>query len=187
MANNIYSGSEGIVYVGDVAVASIRSFSLEETQEIIDATTMNTAGVAFRTNKPTFKSWSGTVDVFWTTSESSSDVDGFGTGDAGTAERKHQTEQGGANAEAGVASGTANTDGDDALFGILQPGNSEVTLHFWPSGDDTGELGYEGNCLITSRTISSSVDGMIEASVTVTGTAPIKTEVGGYTGLTGAS
>ena len=171
MANQIFSGSEGAVYVGDVAVASIRSFSLEETQEIIDATTMNTAGVAFRTNKPTFKSWSGTVDVFWTTDDANQ-TDNYG----GAAQTTH-IEQG------GTAPGdAAGATGDENLFGILQPGNTEVLLHFWPSGDSIGELGYQGNCLITSRTISSSVDGMVEASITVTGTAPIKTELGSYTG-----
>lgn len=189
MANNIFSGSEGAVYVGSTAVASIRSFSLEETQEIIDATTMNTAGVAFRTNKPTFKSWSGTVDVFWTTNNDDTD-DVYGSGAAGTSATATHKEHGytGSLPTDGDGSGTPvdGAAGDENLFGILQPGNTEVTLHFWPSGDDTGELGYQGNCLITSRTISSSVDGMVEASITVTGTAPIKTELGGYTGLSGA-
>jgi hypothetical protein len=141
MAANIHSGSQGIVYIGSTAVASIRSFSLEETQETIDATTMNVSGVAFRTNKATFKSWTGTVDVYWT-------VDETGSADA---------------TEFGAS---------------LQPGATEVTLHFWPTGDDQYELGYTGTALITSRTISSSVDGMVEATVSVIGTGPITTENG---------
>lgn len=35
--NEIFAGSEGVVKVAGTAVASIRSFSLEETQETIDA------------------------------------------------------------------------------------------------------------------------------------------------------
>lgn len=171
MANKIFSGSEGAVYVGSTAVASIRSFSIEETQETIDATTMNTSGVAFRTNKPTFKSWSGTVDVFWTIDDANSS-DNF----SGDPQLTH-IEQGGP-----TPGDAAGATGDENYFGILQPGSTEVELHFWPSGDSTGELGYQGKCLITSRSISTSVDGMIEASVTVTGTAPIRTETGGYTG-----
>jgi hypothetical protein len=171
MATNIFSGSEGIVYVGNTAVASIRSFSLEETQETIDATTMNTSGVAFRTNKPTFKSWSGTVDVFWTTEDSS--TDNFGP----TSATATHVEQGGS-----APSDSAGASGDADLFGILQPGKDEVTLHFWFSGDDTGELGYTGTCLITNRSISSSVDGMVEATISVLGTAALETEVGGWTG-----
>lgn len=169
--SNIFAGSEGVVYVGSTAVASIRSFSLEETQETIDATTMNTSGVAFRTNKATFKSWSGTVDVFWTTNSDTS-TDNY----SGEAKATH-IEQG------GTAPGdAAGASGDENLFGILQPGSDEVTLHFWFSGDSDGELGYQANCLITGRTISSSVDGMVEATINVLGTEALKTELGGYTG-----
>lgn len=141
MATNIHSGSQGIVYMGSTAVASIRSFSLEETQETIDATTMNVAGAAFRSNKATFKSWSATIDVFWSVEES-----------------------------AGVDATETNP--------TLQPGASEYTFHFWPSGDDANELGYTGEGIVTGRTISASVDGMVEASVTVLGTGPITTENG---------
>ena len=172
MANKIFSGSEGAVYVGSTAVASIRSFSIEETQETIDATTMNTSGVAFRTNKPTFKSWSGTVDVFWTIDDANSS-DNF----SGDPQLTH-IEQGGP-----TPGDAAGATGDENHFGILQPGSTEVELHFWPSGDSKGELGYQGKCLITSRSISTSVDGMVEASITVTGTDPIRTETGQYTGL----
>ena len=151
MANQIYAGSEGTVYIGNVAVASIRSFSLEETQETIDATTMNVSGVPFRTNKATFKSWSGTVDVFWTVDDAQAD----------------DVEQG----------GTYNASDDSDHFGILQPGSTEVTIEFWPAGDATaGDLGYTASCLITSRTISSSVDGMVEATISVLGTTALETK-----------
>mgnify|MGYP003132824815 FL=1 len=148
MALNIYSGSQGIVYMNNIAVASIRSFSLEETQEVIDATTMNTGGVAFRTNKATFKSWSGSIDVFWTVNENS-----------------------GANAD--ESSGAGSTGDAD-----LTPGTSEVEIVFWPAGDSQYELGYRGKCLITSRSISSSVDGMVEATVSVTGTTALAQDFG---------
>lgn len=141
--NTLHSGSTGIVYIGSTAVASIRSFSLEETQETIDATTMNVGGVAYRTNKPTFKSWSGSIDVFWTTQDDDTAPDG----------------QVDANA-------------------LLVPGSTEVTIHFWPIGDDLNELGYQGPALITGRTISSSVDGMVEASITVIGTGPVTEQNG---------
>ena len=140
--NSIHSGSTGIVYIGSTAVASIRSFSFEETQETIDATTMNASGVAFRTNKPTFKSWSGSLDIFWTTTDDDTSPDG-------------QVD--------------ANTS--------LTPGSTEVTIHFWPIGDTTNDLGYQGPALITGRTISSSVDGMVEASITVIGTGAITSQV----------
>tara|TARA_R100000353_G_C6357009_1_gene155001 strand:+ start:96 stop:521 length:426 start_codon:yes stop_codon:yes gene_type:complete len=134
--------------MNNIAVASIRSFSLEETQEVIDATTMNTGGVAFRTNKATFKSWSGSIDVFWTVNENSS-------------------------ANADESSGAGATGDAD-----LTPGTSEVEIVFWPAGDSQYELGYRGKCLITSRSISSSVDGMVEATVSVTGTTALAQDFG---------
>ena len=138
MAQQITTGSNGVIYSGSTAIASIRSFSIEENFETIDATTMNVSGVAFRTNKPTFGSWTATVDVYWTTDD---------------------------------------TAGDKVEVG-LTPGPDEVTMHFWPAGDGTNELGYTGTALVTSRSISSSVDGMIEASISVIGTAPLETENG---------
>lgn len=144
MATTIHSGSQGIVYIGSTAVASIRSFSLEETQETIDATTMNVSGAAFRTNKATFSSWSATIDVFWSVEENASPL-------------------------------TANVTETNAT---LSPGATEYTFHFWPAGDDQYELGYTGDGIVTGRTISASVDGMVEASITVLGTGPITTENG---------
>ena len=181
MATNIHSGSEGIIYVGSTAVASIRSFSLEETQETIDATTMSTSGVAFRTNKATFSSWSGSLDVYWTTEDTS--VDAYGT-EAATASH---VEAGSDPLAEGSSTLSTPATADGALFGILKPGKEEVTIHFWPAGDDAGELGYSAKGIITGRTISSSVDGMIEASITVLGTEALATEVSGYTGLTAAA
>lgn len=170
MANKIYSGSEGIVYVGSVAVASIRGFSLEETQETIDATTMNTSGVPFRTNKATFKSWSGTIDAFWTLDDSTQNDDYSGDPTTTLVEQ-------------GATAPTDSDTDDNNRFGILQPGKTEVTLHFWFAGDATnGNLGYTANALVTSRTITSSVDGMIEASVSVIGTSALETENKGWTG-----
>ena len=111
---------------------------------------MNSTGVSFRTNKATFKSWSGTIDVFWTVDDASAD----------------DVEQG----------GTYDAADDSDHFGILQPGSTEVSVEFWPAGDATaGDLGYKANCLITSRTISSSVDGMVEATVSVLGTEALVT------------
>ena len=139
MANQIYTGSNGAIYADGVAVASIRSFSFETVQDVIDATTMNVSGVAFRTNLPTFQSWSGSIDIYFTTD------------DAG---------------------------GDKVDANTLQPGPTEITIHFWPAGDGASELGYTGTALVTSRSISSSVDGMIEASINVIGTGPLTTENG---------
>lgn len=63
-----HTGSEGTVKVGSNAIAEIRSFSIEETANILEDTTMgNTA----RTFKSSLTSFSGSVDVLWDETDSS--------------------------------------------------------------------------------------------------------------------
>lgn len=57
-----HTGSEGTVKVGAVAIAEIRSYSVEQTGDTVEDTTM---GDAWRTHKSTLKSWTGSVDVYW--------------------------------------------------------------------------------------------------------------------------
>ncbi len=57
-----HTGSEGTVKVGANAIAEIRSYSVEESADTVEDTSM---GDSYRTHKTTLKSWSGTVDVFW--------------------------------------------------------------------------------------------------------------------------
>lgn len=60
MAN--HTGSEGTVHVGTSAIAEIRSFSFTETADTIEDTTM---GDTARSYKPSLRSFSGSVDVYW--------------------------------------------------------------------------------------------------------------------------
>lgn len=57
-----HAGSEGTVKVGANAVAEIRSFSVSETADTIEDTTM---GDTARTYKSSLKSFSGSMDVYW--------------------------------------------------------------------------------------------------------------------------
>jgi hypothetical protein len=57
-----HTGSEGTVKVGSNAIAEIRSYSLEETADTLEDTSM---GDGARTYKPSLKTFTGTVDVFW--------------------------------------------------------------------------------------------------------------------------
>ena len=57
-----HTGSEGTVRVGLNAIAEIRSYSVEETADTAEDTSM---GDSYRTFKTTLKAWSGSVDVFW--------------------------------------------------------------------------------------------------------------------------
>ena len=57
-----HTGSEGTIKVGSDTVGEIRSYSLSETADTIEDTTM---GDSSRTYKTGLKSFSGSVDVFW--------------------------------------------------------------------------------------------------------------------------
>ena len=66
-----HTGSEGTVRVGANAIAEIRSYSIEETADTTEDTSM---GDAYRTHKTTLKAWSGTVDVFWDETDTNGQV-----------------------------------------------------------------------------------------------------------------
>ena len=60
MAN--HAGNEGTVTVGANAIAEIRSYSIEQGSDTVEDTTM---GDTWRSRKPTLRTWSGTVEVYW--------------------------------------------------------------------------------------------------------------------------
>jgi predicted secreted protein len=124
-----HAGSEGTVKVGSNAIAEIRSFSIEETADTIEDTTM---GDGARTYKPSLTSFSGSVDVFWDETDS--------TGQ-----------------------------------GALTIG-AEVTLNLYPEGSTTGDTYLSGSAIVTSRSISSSFDGMVEMSISVQGNGALTTD-----------
>lgn len=66
-----HTGSEGTVKVGANAIAEIRSYSIEQTADTVEDTTM---GDSYRTHKTTLKAWSGTVDVFWDETDTNGQV-----------------------------------------------------------------------------------------------------------------
>jgi hypothetical protein len=58
-----HTGSEGTVKVGATnSILEIRSYSVEETADTAEDTSM---GDGYRTFKTTLKAWTGSVDVFW--------------------------------------------------------------------------------------------------------------------------
>ena len=63
-----HTGSEGTVKVGTDAVAEIRSFSIEETADTLDDTSM---GDTARTFKPSLTTYTGSVDVLWDETDTS--------------------------------------------------------------------------------------------------------------------
>lgn len=123
-----HKGSEGTVKVGANAVAEIRSFSIEETADTLEDTSM---GDTARTYLASLTSFSGSVDVFWDETD---------------------------------------TNGQNALTI-----GASVTLNLYPEGDTAGDTYLTGTALVTSRSISSSFDGMVEMSIGVQGTGALST------------
>jgi len=123
-----HAGSEGTVKVGSNAIAEIRSFSIEETAETLEDTSM---GNAARTYKPSLTTFTGSLDVLY-------------------------------------------DETDTTGQGALTVG-AEVTLNLYPEGDTTGDVELTGSAIVTSRSISSSYDGLVEMSISVQGNGALTT------------
>ena len=72
-----HKGSEGTVKVGSNAIAEIRSYSIEESADTIEDTSM---GDSARTYKASLTQFSGSIDVFW----DETDTSGQGALDVGS-------------------------------------------------------------------------------------------------------
>jgi len=66
-----HAGSEGIVRIGNNQIAEVKSWSLEEVCDTVDASII---GTEWRKNQATIKSWSGSIEAFW----DEEDIDGQG-------------------------------------------------------------------------------------------------------------
>jgi len=62
-----HTGSEGTVKVGSNAIAEIRSFSIEQTADTLEDTSM---GDTARTYKSSLTTFTGSVDVLWDETDS---------------------------------------------------------------------------------------------------------------------
>tara|TARA_B100001059_G_C17834531_1_gene587009 strand:+ start:3016 stop:3405 length:390 start_codon:yes stop_codon:yes gene_type:complete len=56
----------------------------------------------------------------------------------------------------------------------LAPGSS-VTLVLYPEGSTSGDTYYTGTAIVTSKSITGSFDGMVEASISATYTGAVAT------------
>lgn len=66
-----HSGKDGIVKVGANPVAEVRSFSLNETADTVEDTTM---GDSARTHIVTLTSFDGSLDVYWDETDTNGQV-----------------------------------------------------------------------------------------------------------------
>jgi hypothetical protein len=72
-------------------------------------------------------------------------------------------------------------DADNTSFGNILVGNgagavtsgAEVRLEAYPGGNTTGYPKLSGNIVVTGFSVNSSMDGMVEASISFTGTGAL--------------
>ena len=57
-----YAGSDGIVVANNDLIAQVKSWSLEESSEALDCSSIGTSWRQFR---PSIKGWGGSIEGFW--------------------------------------------------------------------------------------------------------------------------
>ncbi len=98
-----HSGKDGIVKVGANPVAEVRSFSLNETADTVEDTTM---GDSARTHIVTLTSFDGSLDVYWDETDTNGQV-ALGVGSSVTLDLYPEGEGAGATYYTGTASVTS--------------------------------------------------------------------------------
>lgn len=145
MATNLvtYTGESGVVKFTDLStstvvnVASVRTFSIDQTLDAIESTVM---GDGARTFIPGLRQFTGTMDVYW---------------------REDSTD------------GTGNVN----LFDAANTGTNTSLIEVYPSGVTTG-IKLSGTVVVTSHSITSNFDGMVEATCSFQGSGALtKTEL----------
>lgn len=135
-----FTGHDGVVKFADTddsltstAIGNLRNFTIEQTQDTIENTSMGSAGM--RTYKPGLSTFTISGDVFF---------------------------DGGDTVQAKIDELVSKVDGE-----------SNASFEVFPSGTAGGNTKLSGDCIITSFSITSSVDGMVEASFAAQGTGSL--------------
>ncbi len=98
-----HSGKDGIVKVGANPVAEVRSFSLNETADTVEDTTM---GDSARTHIVTLTSFDGSLDVYWDETDTNGQI-ALGVGSSVTLDLYPEGDGAGATYYTGTASVTS--------------------------------------------------------------------------------
>lgn len=122
----------------------VTSFSIEETSETIDTTSM---GDTSREILATFKAFTGTVDGYW---DPTDPVIGKGPADDPS---------------------TVGTETDYYTPDVTA--GDKIDFELYPSGTNTNNAYYSGSAIVTSISRSQSFDGVTEYSITFEGTGDL--------------
>lgn len=144
----IYSGHDGEVrFINPAgtpaAIANLRNFTIESTQDAVEVTTMSGSG--FRDYLPGLSTFTVTGDIYY---------------DDGDAAQTDLLE---------AVSEDMITDSSAASY-------ANADFEVYPTGDSTAASGAQkisGKGVVTSFSITSAVDGMVEASFTIQGSGAL--------------
>ena len=125
-------GNSGTVKVGSDAVAEIRSFSINETMDTIESTSM---GDTYRTFETSLKAFDGSVDVFF----DDTDTSGQGALTVGTSATLNIQMEG-------------NTSGDHKMSGTVLVTGRTITASF--DGLVEASITFQGTGALTESTVS---------------------------------
>jgi predicted secreted protein len=135
-----FTGQAGLIKIGSDIVAEVRSFTIEQSQDTVETTSMQATGSSStgvnRTYKPGLSTFTISGDVYF--------------------------------------------DGDDTAQGALEGGLDEAGLgtalsfKVYPAGVGASDgKAFSGSAIMTSFSVSSSVDGAVEASFAAQGTGAL--------------
>ena len=149
-----YTGYDGILKIADattggsdsesalamVAIGNLRNFSIEQSQDAVEVTSMGDAG--YRTYQPGLSTFTLSGDVYFDGTDSAT------------------------NPHLKLDEMVSRTGGEQL-----------ATFEAYPSGNasSVGNVKLSGSCIITSFSITSSVDGLVEASFSAQGSGALTT------------
>jgi predicted secreted protein len=120
-----FTGQDGSLSIGGNAIAELRSFSVDHTTNTIENTVMTQDS---RTYKGGLKEWSGSADIYYSTTVGN--------------------------------------------ISALLSGNV-VALIAYPAGNVSTYPKMTGNIIVTGLSVNSTVDGMVESSISFSGTGDL--------------
>jgi hypothetical protein len=127
-----FSGSDGVILVGTDQVAEVRSFSIDESMDTLEDTSM---GDQNRSYKASLKSFSGSADVFF----DDTDTSGQGALTVGTSATLNIQMEG-------------NTSGDHKMSGTVLVTGRTITASF--DGLVEASITFQGTGALTESTVS---------------------------------
>jgi predicted secreted protein len=142
------TGNNGVLKIADStgakqSVASLRNFSVDITSDTIETTTM---GVDSRTYVKGLSSFSGSADVYF-------DPAFYPTSNTGNV--------------------SLNPTGGSSSAANILVGGSAVDFEAYTDSVNAAATKFSGKIIVTGFNIKSSMDGMVEASLSFQGSGPL--------------